>query len=439
MPVLEYLPTEILRQILSCLDPFDLREISAASHFFKIIAEPYVYAVLGCHSHWLTPTLRAIATQPALARHVRGVHFGRWTNKVLNRSSSDSALFSATASQPGLSATHWRIKLRDTRSAAEPWSEVAQPWSDERPFWSEEAQALLLLHLVPNLESLSIRGSPLLSEFIENTLTIPIESLPFRSLRNIAVNEFSQCSSVSATMLLALMRFPLLREVIVDLEFVEFGTHDESVVDSITAFARQSSITHLSMHFGNISTSMLQHFLQVPRALTHFSYNDDGLRYYLHDTTPLRSALRTLSPTLQSLSLDCLLALQLGKPGEQTVGSLHDWPALTTVKCSLPALVGTRVTATSRLVDLLPMGIRELQLRRTARMSRLESDEEWTVAEMTDQLVEVLQSRELWWLTVNTEGEVYTEEGGWVNVYLEEVKERLAAAARARQVYVSVM
>lgn len=129
---------------------------------------------------------------------------------------------------------------------------------------------------------------------------------------------------------------------------------------------------------------MLQHILQMPRALTDFSSADDSRYPNTPDTTPLRSALRALRHSLKSLSLGGLRALQfgqplqLGQPGQQTIGSLHDWPALTTIRCSLTAFLGTRFTATCRLANRLPVGIRELEVRRPDELSHLRSSSEWT-------------------------------------------------------------
>lgn len=419
MRVLESLPAEILRQILGDLEFFDLHAITLVSRFFNSIGEPFLYASLGNYEGWLTPALRAIVTRPALARHVRSVDFSWWM-EADHPDPSDGELFSAAAKQLGVDARY--------------------PWTEETEAWSKEARALLLLHFLPNTNEIRIDRSPLLNRFFESTLSTPIEDLPFKSLRRFQADEYIQPSLVTPKLLLALMRLPSLRDVVTDLQFAEDYTHDASVITGIIAFARQSPITNLSLHFGNTTTSMLQHILQMPRALTHFSYADDSQYPYTPDTTiPLRSALGALRQTLKSLSLGGLRALQLGQPGQQTIGSLHDWPALTTIRCSLTALLGTRLTATCRLVDLLPMGIRELEVRRLDELSHLRSTSEWTVTEMTDQLVlVVLHRRQLVRLTVDTCSVRYTVEMGWVNAYEAAVKDRLVVACGVRPLCVVV-
>lgn len=399
MPVLEYLPIELLRKIFSSLDHPELRKISLVSHLFNRVAEPFLYASLGGRTGWLLPSLSAIVNRPELARHVRCVDMGWWADEY--PTPDDCVLFSTMAQHLGIVDVGWR----------------------------DDSQALLLLHLVPDVRKLNFIDIPLLGKFIEETLTRPIESLPFKSLVNFKADEFTQSSSVTLTMLYALMRFPSLRKVTVDMQFSEDYTHNPSVVDSIIVSAGQAPITHLSLHYGNTTTSMLTNILQLPRALTHFSYWDDPQYPYVSDTKPLWLALSVLRPTLQSLTLRGVHALQLGNPGEQTIGVLHDWPALTEVECSLPALVGSRATSTSRLVDVLPMGIKVLFIELKDRLCRMKSHQEWNAREMTDQLVELVQSRDLVKLTINVcTGRPSRMERDWVNAGEAAVKPRLMAA-----------
>lgn len=399
MPGLQFFPIELLRQILYYLDPRALRAISLVSHLFSSLAEPFHYATLGCYRGWLLPRLSAILSRPELVRHVRRIEFGWWFERF---PTPDTCIrFSTKAQELGIPDIGWR----------------------------DHAQALLLLQLVPDVRELTFDHTPLLRSFLEDTLTTPIESLPFKSLVKFECDEYSQQSSVTLTMLLALMRIPSLREITVDMEGSRYYTHNPSVVDSIIAFAGQSSITHLSLHYGNTTTSMLTNILQMPRALTHFSYSDDEQYPYASDTVPLQTALRTVSPTLQSLSFGRMHAMRLRGHDVQTVGLLRDWPALTSINCSLPALIGSGSVSTTRLVDVLPMGIRVLELRRTdPQPFLLRSRDRWTVEQMTDQLVEVLQNRDLERLTVDTCAAVFNRGQGWFNAYEEEVKKRLAAA-----------
>lgn len=428
MPVFEHLPTEILREILACLYLWNLREVSRVSRFFNRITEPFLYASLGCAPGWLTPTLRTLIARPALTRHVRRMYFSRWQRQNIP-DSTDSDRFSAMARERGLEM---------------PWSPETQPWTNADQPWVSEVLALLILHMVPNLQVLDIDTSRLLPSYLESTLTIPIESLPFKFLRILKFGEYSQDSRVTPPMLLAMMRFPSLRKVMVDLQAPENYVHDiPGTLGSIIAFAGQSQVTHLSLHFGgNIRSSTLRHMLQMPRALTHFSYEDDWLNPYQPDALPFRDALRVLRHTLVSLSIGAVRALGLGEPAAQTIGDFSDWPLLTTVKCTMTGLLGTRATATDRVVDLLPMGIREFELRRTDGLSDLPPDEEWTASDMTNQMFDVVRQRpELMVVTVDMAYRVYTAElvgKVWPDVYHAEMGERLAVASGARDVSIVV-
>lgn len=400
MPVLQSLPIELLRQILSCLNPRALCQVSLVSRLFNSLAESFLYTSLGGYPGWLLPRLCAILSRPDQVRHVHRIEFGCWVERP--PTPDNRILFSTKAKELGIPDIGW----------------------------SYDAQALFLLQILPDVRELSLDHTPLLRRFIENTITTPIENLPFKSLVKFECCEYSQRSSVTLSMLLALMRIPSLREITADMEGSDRYTHDPSVVDSIIAFAGLSRITHLSLHYGNTTTSMLTHILRMPQALTHFSYTDDEQYSYVSDTTPFQTALRVVRPTLQSLFIDKLLALQLRKPDTQTIGVLRDWPALTSIKCSLPALIGLGPESTTRLVDVLPMGIRVLAIRRKDEKRWLfKYGGQRTVEEMTDQLVEVLQTRALEKLTVDTGMGFYKQYHGWLNAYETEVMQRLTVAA----------
>lgn len=401
MPVLQLLPIELLRHILSFLDTATLRKIVHVSQLLNNLAEPFLYARLGDNERWLLEDLFALVTRPELVRHVRRIELGLWYEHY--PTPDNCALFSTKAEQLGIEDNGW--------------------WIDE--------QALLLLHLVPDVRELVFDKSPFLITFMENTLTTPIAALPFKSLVKFGCSQFSQYSPVTLTMLLALMRLPSLRHIAVDMQDSQFYTHDPSIVNRIAAFAGQSSTTHLLLQYGNTPTALLALILQMPRALTHFSYTDDWQYSYEADGTPVHTALASVRRTLQSLSFGRLDALFLSTPHThvQTIGTFCDWPVLTALTCSLPGLLGAAAGSTLRLVDLLPLGLRRLQIRRKdKRMDCLKWPKCWTVEQLTEQLEEVLQKRQLDWLKVDTCAAVYREKTGWLNEFEDEVRRRLHAA-----------
>lgn len=406
MTVLQSLPVELLRQILADLDPVSLRKISLVSHLFNNLAEPLHYDSLGHYlglqgqaRGWLLPVLFALVTRPEMARYVRCITFWYWAERY--PTPDNCILFSTKAKELGIPDIGW--------------------WDD--------AQALFLLHLVPDVQELTFGDTPLLRTYLEQTLATPIADVPFQSLL-----KFTSYSPVTLKMLLALMRLPSMRSITVSMSYNTDYSHHPILVDSIIAFAGQSSVTHLSLHTGNTSNSILQLILQMPRVLTALSYMYDCEYGLVLDTPPMHTVLHHVRPALQSLSFGGLYAVGLPEPYEVRIGSVRNWPALTTLNCSLPALLGSRQNPTGRLVDVLPFGIRRLFLwRKDEHSSLVKSREQWSVWQMTEQLVEVLQNRSLEHLTVNTCAKVYilqkgTWKEGWFNQYEERVKQRLTAA-----------
>lgn len=85
----------------------------------------------------------------------------------------------------------------------------------------------------------------------------------------------------------------------------------------------------------------------------------------------------------------------------RTIGSWHDWPVLRTVYCGLVTLLGRPSEVNLRLVDVLPLGIKEFKIERVAREDfSPENVEQWTVTDMSDQVVELVESRQLVQLTM---------------------------------------
>lgn len=407
MPVLLSLPIELLRQILADLDPASLRKLSCVSHLFHTLTEPYHYNSVGDSNGWLLPLLFALVTRPEKARHVRSISFWNWAERY--PTPDNCVLFSAKAKELGIPDIGW--------------------WDD--------AQALFLLHLVPDVQVLQFNHAPLLQTYLEQTVTTPIASLPLQSLV-----KFTTYSTVTHTMLLALMRLPSIRSILVYMPYTELYTPEPGIVDRIIAFAGQSTVTDLALHNGSTSNSLLQHILHVPRALTALTYMYDRQYGTVSATPALDTVLQHLAPTLQSLSCGGLYGLPPCGPCELGIGSLMNWPALTELNCSLPALLGSRQNPNGRLVDVLPLGIRSLFVWRKDRDSMVKSREHWGVWEMTEQLVEVLQNRRIVDLTVDTCAGVYLMEKGkrkegWFNQYEERVMERLTAAVGTRRCRIS--
>lgn len=292
MPIFEDLPNEVLSEILLCLSCVDLRNISLVSHFVNVIAEPFLYASISgkCTTQtWITPLLRTILARPVLGRHVRVLHFNWYSSAVIDSHSSDHTLFSTAARRLGLS---------------------------DRP-WREDAQARLLLHFVPNLQDLKADGSPLLYEFLQSGPTSQL--LP--SLRRFVEVGFTS----TVTLLAAVMQFPSIREITVH----TWSAGQDASQPSLIPFRGKSPVTHMSLIYGNTTNFMLNEILQVPRALTHFTYGD-SLEFIHFEKKPLFSPPYAICARPFG---SWVLALEGNQANERTIGSLYDWPALKTVKC----------------------------------------------------------------------------------------------------------
>lgn len=91
-------------------------------------------------------------------------------------------------------------------------------------------------------------------------------------------------------------------------------------------------------------------------------------------------------------------------------------------------LLGRPSERTSRLVHVLPLGITDLNILRDERREfKEESVDEWTVTDMTDQLVKLVENRQLVQLTVDT-GMQEWRYSRLVNEREAEVMRRLEAA-----------
>lgn len=135
-----------------------------------------------------------------------------------------------------------------------------------------------------------------------------------------------------------------------------------------------------------MSRQSLEFILGIPAAPEYFSYSSE-INHLAFD----------LAPALQRLQMSLIhLRLQFVEV-TQPIGSLRDWPALKTVRCSLAVLLGKEPQegslnptgvmqkATATLADVLPPGLRELEIY---------PEGYWSVAAEVTQAVELLRQKE---------------------------------------------
>lgn len=446
MPALPLLPVELVRQILSSLDPASLASISLVSRHFNTLAEPLLYATVNEGFCPLLPQLLALVARPELIRHVRRIKFVS-TSEALP-SEEECAVLATAAAGLDIPELATLIPTIDTSPDA-PWTDpdIRWPdpdvtWADPYFDWTPAAQSLLLLHLIPSVRELSFTTTPLLIRFVESTIATPTAELPFQKLVKFDCEEYSQSSPVTLLMLFALLRLPSLRHITVDMCGAIYDPAAPGVLPLLAGAAGTSAVTHLSLHYGNAAPSTLALILRVPRALTHLSYSDDEQYEVVPDALPFCEALRGVRGTLQSLTIGPVLALRIGTAGAQTIGCFGAWSALTDMTCMVPQLLGLAGDTTHRLVDVLPPRLRRLAIsrvdRRTSRARREHAG--WTVEVMVDMLVEVLQQRCMCWVKVETAAGKWSMPGSWgvscapgkwENPYVDDVRRRLCEAAEA--------
>lgn len=265
----------------------------------------------------------------------------------------------------------------------------------------EAVQVVLLLHLLPNLRILestlpqftNTERSEFLDVFLEEQLSIPANNLSggFHSLREIRGSVGPDTCRVTLKMLLAMLRMPSMRKIKVRMAAVETDPAED--IDHIfDANKRISSVTELDLDDCFMSATTLNKLLQVPRALTHLSFRDTGDFLGGSDSTLPCTAMSQVRETLQYLSLrisdrNIYDNREDDVPEDErphSIGSLHDWPQLRTVKTSLLPLI---LQPKSRLGNALPAVIRELTLN---------GSQYWSCMQTVDEVIDVLNHKELY-------------------------------------------
>lgn len=402
----EAIPNEIFAEIFSFGVDIThyLTNISLVSRRFHALVEPILYKeIVINHDHILTgmmPFVRAILSRPMLGGYVRlldinWVYTSRATIAADSRPQDpgDLQLFTAAATRVGL--------LESMEFQA--------------------AQVALLLHLLPNLEVLKVHppaafhpwiDSDILAQILGEYAFLPTEALPagLRSVRSVTLGPDG--SHVSPEELLTLLKLPRIREIDVDLPV----DMDEIRTPSLTSpgYDGTSSVTSLRFGYGTINALSLARILAMPQALTRFSYVDYGGRPGGFNCAVFLALVR-FRGTLQRLELWFGDGGVLGEK-EETIGSLHDWPALKNVRCQLSTLLGKGPgKAVARLMDVVPAVMTDLTI---------EADDCWKYVEVIGQVVEMLEGK-------GCNQVMNVSVGGSSEEIEESVEERLGAACGA--------
>lgn len=166
---------------------------------------------------------------------------------------------------------------------------------------------------------------------------------------------------------------------------VHIDTADDTYLSTSKSNAT-SAVTDLRISYEGAIFWSFHTILKIPRALERFSCtvaSDEG--FYL---PTLGNSLEPLRNSLQSLRLDftqvdeTYISEDDDDPVTCAISSLRNWPVLRTVVTSLMPLLGMGPWPNSpRLVDVLPVGIRELEIL---------GDCYWSPAEVVREVLEML-------------------------------------------------
>lgn len=373
MPDIQELADEIFLEIFSHLACAELARACLISRRLGSLAQFVLYQTptidrSRLDHRMLELFLRTILSRPILARFVQELRL-------------DGLIF-------GLENPACRSNINLFTSAARG---LELPYSMQWP--NDHLQ--LLLHLLPNLRRLHMLREDTLDpfdRFIEDyvihdrTRALPVA---FRSLRHVHF-EWNVRMGLTPNMLMNLFRLPSIRTITVHLES-HFSPEPNSRFSSSDPEFK-STVKQLTLRSGSFSLCSLTQILDIPRALTHLSLVDwdiTGLRF---DWPEFGVVLRHVCSTLEHLQLSICDYTDMGHPvlddwNPNTIGSLRDWPVLTSLRCSLTLLLGQGPDVSfTRLVDVLPLGIRELEI---------EADQHWSAGAALHQIVELVDQKDI--------------------------------------------
>lgn len=354
------MPNEILGEIASCLSLADLKSLSLVSHRLESVTQCLRFTEIAL----LTCTV---------AKHIPGAGYNPRSDVVVPP--LEMFLRTMPDSRRHMFATHVRsVRLEWVHA----WMlsctmSPRQPQQNEEPFsvglapspldLSGNMKLMLLLPHLPRLRKLHIHccgpftrpRDVLICDAFTGWLPPSILiSLPF-------LHEFLFFSSdpsytIEYRSLLLLLTLPCIDSIEIVRTTISGDPPDPTP-------AATSTVTKLVFRDLDLSTSMLLSIVQIPRALTHFSYS----AYDLDGSFKLRDALSLLQGSLQYLYLNSAfdtvgISDPISNHWVPLVGSLREWPLLRTVRCPLMLLLPPyRPDSVTCLADVLPLGICELE------------------------------------------------------------------------------
>lgn len=369
-------PTELLEEIVSCLDGPDLASISLVSRKLHAIAEPHLYRVVHLTYRGSIPSVfrlfvRTILTRPDLACRVQ-VLILRWADEEIRE--PGIGIFSPgqftyvgdrfVPSVPEFSALS--VVPRLVRYLKNAWRSrgikgIKGIKEIKEMEYMPVIHAETILHLLPNLQSLDILApsGPLTSmdRFFcsPGWLSRDDYAMSLDSLRELRLSPTDRSDTISPLSLLSILQL----DVLTKLRIHDIDEIDEEEFLSFSQFVSRpaSPITHLSIGFNDLTGSTLALVMVSLQNLTSLELVYNAAYKYPPDIPLFGKALLPLRDTLQELTIFFSYTAYIydDQYPDMTVGSLREWPVLRRVRCPLTVLLGPDQEFNGhRLSELLP-------------------------------------------------------------------------------------
>lgn len=372
------LPNEIFHEILGLVLPEDLENFASTCKQISLVSGPFLrehrqlirqYGTLSnrgseeeMRTEWRLRTiptvLKNILDNPRVGRYVKKLHLGALYHYSLSRAHHEEEEVQEEAQEDH------RTKVDMFRRAACQNDFLTSSHINER-FWgesmlncNEDLILVLLLTLLPNLHTLSIRwldlGGSSLALFMKRapTAAVPILS----SLRNAHLEPRSN-RHVYFKELQLLSALPSLKSLSAQ------GAWDHNDWENDPSSIQQSNVTHLIMPRSNVSSRSLHEYLLSFPVLHTFEYEhavpDVGEQCRPFDPFLLRSALLSQArTTLRKMSITGPLRQK------SFIGSLLAFEILREVHTNWSFLSPTGIHDRERWLScILPASLRVLKLR----------------------------------------------------------------------------
>lgn len=364
MAVINNLPFELVEQIVSFLPFPDLVNSTLVSKSFRAVSQPLLFKSCRVVANRASPdgikdflcSLLAPGHE-SLANRVQYLTIACRIASSTGRLTTDQI---RRIAHSGVRVTEGGISNQDI---------------------SQDALVIVLLQLLPRLQVLDIgklqthqRFQQLLRKLYPvNPTDLPVALQSIREFRCFRQHPYGGISVRALGMLLDL---PLLRTAKVHIIETYLGNAIETTPTS--------NVTDLTVSYHMATDWSLGMILGRIKVLERLSYNITNSVVDLH-AVQLAEALQPHMNTLCYLRLDCFSLIE-SSTAVSMIGSLRNWPSLHTLVTSLLPFLGTGLHHPSpRLVNLLPRGLRRLEILR---------DLYWSQAEAVTSIRDVLMEKE---------------------------------------------